>query len=87
MLYEYNIAKNFDFVKILDYSLQKPQAENTIPVHKMPRQKQNALSGHCLLVKIRQPMRLFGYTTLCQNQTPSLDLLSISLSVKLWVAV
>ena len=29
MLYENNIAKNSDFVKIFDYSLQKPQAENT----------------------------------------------------------
>lgn len=86
MLHKYNIAKNSDFVKIFDYSLQKPQAEN-IKFHKMPRQKQNALSGHCLLIEIRQPMRFFGYTTLCQNQTPSLDLLSISLSVKLWVAV
>ena len=29
MLYENNIAKNSDFVKIFDFSLQKPQAENT----------------------------------------------------------
>ena len=86
MLYENNIAKNSDFVKIFDYSLQKPQAENTKASQNAPT-KAKCFVGALFTCKIPSAYAAFRYSTLCPNQTPSLALLSISLSVKLWVAV
>ena len=69
MLHKYNIAKNSDFVKIFDYSLQKPQAENTKASQNAPTKAKRSV-GALFTYKDPSAYAVFRiYNTLSESDT------------------